>query len=243
MQTVGFWARMGNLVRGGSLHRNVESHSGNGPHAGKLRDEADAERVNSSIVPRRLDRPQTVQRLEESCNRLNDLVGTIQDHLKAQDQKTQHIADSLASLTEPIGRVPEHLDAQHERLTSIVDQLESANSRGVRLEAAIGQIPDLAEGQRAAFTAISEQIAATHKTQDRFVQAMDGFREAVTSLNQTTAASAETLRGLHQASNSSHERTMKIVEDQNRKFTLLFTVAIVLASVVAAADIVTVFIR
>ncbi len=234
---------MGEWVRRGASGRSDHSSFSKVEEGLLVPPEDPEEKTGSNtLLSRWQERSQSVQRLEDGYQRLSGLIESIQKHLESQDERTKNISDGMVSLANTISKLPDSLAEQQTQLRAIVEQLESANTRSARLDAAIAEIPKLADAQRETFLAIREEIDATRQVQNRIVDSMDGFREAVGTLTLASSTTVETLKSLHAIAAAGDERLTTVLTEQNKKFSRLLVVAIVMAAVLAAANIVSIFV-
>lgn len=210
---------------------------------GNPNDDVVGKPAGPSLLTRWQDKSHSLQRLEENYERLGGLIESIQKHLQTQDDRTRKIADALSSLAAPVAKLPESLRRQEEQLAAIAEQLECANERSARFEATLAELPKVADAQRQTLLAVRDEIESAKKTQDRLADSMSGFRDAVAGLTQSSTASLDTLKGLQSTAGERDERLVVLLTEHNRKFSRLFTVAIVLAAVLAAATVASLFIR
>ncbi len=235
---MGEWVRRGNVRGSDDIgYSKVEDN------LLKPQEDPEDKAAANTILSRWQERSQSISRLEDGYQRLSGLIESIQKHLEAQDSRTQRIADGMENLAATIAKLPDSLKEQQAQLGAIVEQLETGNTRSGRLEAAIAEIPKLADAQRETFLAIRDEIDTGRQTQQRIAESMDGFREAVGSLTQASSTSSETLKSLFATTAASDERLMTLLTDQNKKFSRLFVMAMVLAAILAAANIVSVFMK
>jgi len=185
--------------------------------------------TNPLLARRR--REQAVERLEQGFQEVVGMVDSIRAHLDTQEGRTREIADSLGRLAEALATVPETAAATGESLAAIADQIHAANDRSDRWEDTLGRLPELADAQRETLENLSRQMSGSREHEERLAGTMDGFRRAVESLDSSSSASAEMLKGLRIEATAHDVQLGELVRDQARRLTLLFASTLVLAAI------------
>lgn len=244
MPTTNLFSKVGAWFKAGATKRRYGAELANVDHNGLLKPPTDNDDRNTAgtLLSRRQERTQSLQKLEDGYQRLSELVGSIQKHLDTQDERSRKIGEGLARLTDPITRLPESVDRQHEQLRAIVEQLETANARSGRIESSMAELPKIADAQRETLVAVRDEMDGARKTQERIADSMDGFRDAVGSLNRAADASVASLRELQSATAAGDERLALLLTEQNKKTTTLVIVAIAMAAVLTIATIASMFV-
>ncbi|MCH7702182.1 MAG: hypothetical protein IID37_10885, partial [Planctomycetes bacterium] len=193
--------------------------------------EAESPAGPTSPLLARRRREQAVERLEQGFQQVVGMVDAIRAHLDTQEGRTREIADSLGRLAETMVRMPETAAATSDSLAAIADQIQAANDRSDRWEDTLGRLPELADAQRETLENLSRQMSGSREHEERLAGTMDGFRRAVESLDSSSSASAEMLKGLRIEATARDVQLGELVRDQARRLTLLFASTLVLAAI------------
>lgn len=206
--------------------------------ANPVETEPEVDRMNEtaeSLITLQQGQTQVATRLDDGFGQLSDLVSAVHKHLKSQDEQSAQIAGAVSQLAETVSRLPDAVSGQSEHLSAITEQLESVNARAARWDDTISQIPSLADAQRQTLQAICERIDTSQETQAQVIKSMDGFRDAVGSLSETSTASNRSIKEMQDSAQVRDERLMSLIAEQNRRFNRLFVVTIVLVVMAAAS--------
>ena len=206
----------------------------------------EVERMNEtaeSLMTLQQAQTQVATRLDDGFGQLSNLVSAVHKHLQSQDEQATQMASAVSQLADTVSRLPEAVSKQSDHLSAITEQLESVNARAARWDDTISQIPSLADAQRQTLQAICERIDTSQETQAQVAKSMDGFRDAVGSLSEVSAASNQSIKEIQDSAQARDERLMNLIAEQNRRFTRLFVVTIVLVVVAAAGAAIVVFLK
>ena len=196
-----------------------------------------------SLMTLKQGQTQVATRIDDGFGQLSNLVSAVHKHLKSQDEQSTQIAGAVSQLAETVSRLPDAVSGQSEHLLAITEQLESVNAHAARWDDTISQIPSLADAQRQTLQAICERIDTSQETQAHVMKSMDGFREAVGSLSETSTASNESIKEMQDSAQVRDERLIGLIAEQNRRFTRLFVVTIVLVVVAAGSAAIVFFLK
>jgi chromosome segregation ATPase len=217
--------------------------TGEGESISRLSNDLSDSVSGGSIVSRRQASAQVVERLEKGYSRLTSLVDSIERHMEAQNEGTRQVVDAMGRLVNTVSELPETLKNQQRELASISEQLEAVGQMSARWESAADDLPRLADAQRDTLEAVRGHIDANRQGQERVSESMDAFRDAVGSLGDASTSSISVLKDLQRATASRDDSLCELIRDQNKKFTTLFIVAIVVAVVMAAGTLTALFVK
>ncbi len=149
----------------------------------------------------------------------------------------------MLALAQTVSELPQGLHNQQTQLAAIAEQFEAANARVAQWDDTVSELPNFIETQRETIGVVREQFSAAAKTQKFATESMDRFRETVATLSQSSTASVDTLKQFQAAAADRDERLVGLISDQNKKFSILFGVAIAIASCLSIATLVVLFTR
>jgi chromosome segregation ATPase len=194
-----------------------------------------------ALVPRRPD-PALVK-LEEGYNKVIDLIDAIKRHQQAQQERAAEVTDSLGQAASTLERIDATNRQQADQLAIIIEESRAGAQRTARWEDALGEFPKMAEAQREALAHVVRQLEQASRRDVELAGSLDSFRAAVQTLGDATTASSVALKDLQRASLEQQERIASLVGEQNKRFTMLFAVTLVLAATGIVAGIVSILQR
>ena len=221
----------GSLLGSASVRSAVagEEESG-GANAGR--------RAVGGVLSRRRRNDTVLEKLQEGYLQVIDLVDSMQKHQQRQDTRAMEISSSLSRVAETLGTIESSGRDQARTLARIADELGAGNERSARWEEALSEFPQMAEAQRRALSDVAHQMEAAGQRDNQMVQSLESFREAVTSLGDATTASSVAVKSLQMSALESHERTAALMKEQNKRFTMLFVVTLVLVATAIVAGLI-----
>ena len=244
MGKTSLWSRVGDWLK--SSNRPAEQHDDGQTDAPVQADsfpESDSPVVNEGRPPavrRGLIRrePSSRERLEEGFAKVVDLVESIQEHFKIQDERGRRVVQSLDRMAESLTRVPEASKRQAELLTEIRAQLEAEGAGTKRLEETLAELPHIADAQRESMVSIGRQLDMMRGVSERSADAFSELQGSVAQLGEATTASTTALKHMHVDSAAREDRMVELLEGQTKKLTLFAAAAITLATVAAVVGVV-----
>ena len=195
-------------------------------------------RAVGGVLSRRRRNDTVLEKLQEGYLQVIDLVDSMQKHQQRQDTRAMEISSSLSRVAETLGTIESSGRDQARTLARIADELGAGNERSARWEEALSEFPQMAEAQRRALSDVAHQMEAAGQRDNQMVQSLESFREAVTSLGDATTASSVAVKSLQMSALESHERTAALMKEQNKRFTMLFVVTLVLVATAIVAGLI-----
>ena len=191
------------------------------------------------VLSRRRRNDTVLEKLQEGYLQVIDLVDSMQKHQQRQDTRAMEISSSLSRVAETLGTIESSGRDQARTLARIADELGAGNERSARWEEALSEFPRMAEAQRQVLSDVAHQMEAAGQRDNQMAQSLESFREAVTSLGDATTASSVAVKSLQMSALESHERTAALMKEQNKRFTMLFVVTLVLVAIAIVAGLIT----
>ncbi len=174
---------------------------------------------NLSRLPDQIDNQQQV--LSAISTRLDDIA--------KQDTHSDAI-DAIRTQLDHLGKIDSRLDT----LDSIHDRLGSLDTIADAWTNTAEQLPQIAESHRESLEAVRQQFETSNAVQERVADSMETLHQTVTTFGNASASATETLQNLQAASVKRDNDLIAVLQDQNKKFTALMLVGIVVAVVMAA---------
>lgn len=175
-------------------------------------------------------RDQTIARLQEGYDKVNQVVEEIQKHLAQQGERTDRICTSLEQLARAMSDMPAVARQQGQSLEAMAGALETGNARMKQIVDAMDEIPKVSRTQTEALTGIKRQLEVSGEQNLVASQTMERLSTAITSLGDLGTAQFEALRQMSSKTDTQAEVLHKLVARQSKRFTMLFIVTVVLAA-------------
>ncbi len=160
----------------------------------------------------------TLEKLQEGYHKVVDLVGSIQEHLDTQEQRTRQLVDAMSQLASNLSDLPQATAKQTEALNAVAESVRESAARDERLG--------------------KELIGAQRQTGDRVAGALGGLNQSVASLGEASQASTSALRKMHDDAADRDERLAVLFAEQTKRFTIVFSFAITLAVIAAVTGVI-----
>jgi hypothetical protein len=167
-----------------------------------------------------------------SYDRLTELVGSIQEHLKSQVQEADVLVEALDRLAEGIERLPDTAKGELGALERIGNDLATGLASMKRLENAMARLPELTEANRDAMRSIGGELERLRDTDGKIVTALEGLQQVLVELKEGIGRSAGVMRDFRSEMAERHDRLAEIVEIQSKRLTW-FSIAVVGLGLVA----------
>lgn len=185
-------------------------------------------------------RDQVLQQLQEGYQRVTELIDSMQRHLAEQGQRTDQIAAALNDLARSLPTVGQQ---QVQTLEVISSHLAVTNSRTQQLAESIRELPGVTKAQTEALTGLSRQFELANETTVQMNHALQSLGQMVESLRKSGQEQADAYRRTQQEGREREIRLAELVVQQQRRFTLLFIITLILALVGAAAGMTVILLR
>lgn len=173
-------------------------------------------------------RDQAIAQLQEGYEKITHLVEDIQSHLSAQGERSDRICNSLDQLARSMTDLPGITRQQADTLQSIVGQLETTNARSQKLFETLADMPKASQQQTQTLAGIQRQLEVSGEQNVIATQNMEKITSAVVALNQANELQSQALRDMNAKSEQKNDLLNTLIERQNKRFTMLFVVTIIL---------------
>ena len=183
----------------------------------------------------------TFEKLQEGQSKVIELIDSLQVHQHQQDARAREISSSLSQVSSTLISIEGADRQQAEKLAEIADVLRQGQDRAARWEEKVAELPQLAQAQRDALSTVATQMEAAGAREGHMASSLDSFREAVTALGDATTSSSVAVKSLQMSELESHERMVALLKEQNKRFTMLFSVTLVLVVIAIVAGLAALF--
>jgi len=188
-------------------------------------------------------RDQSLTKLQEGYERVTQLVENMQTHMAKQSERTEQICSSLDQLARSVSDMSAISRPQIQTLEAIVGQLEMANVRNQQLTESVSELPKVARAQSDTLAGINRQLEMAGEQNVVSTQTMEKLGMAIDTLGQSNQGQAEALKEMNARTNEHHDLLTDLIDKQNKRFTMLFVITIVLAIAAVAAAVVSLVLK
>lgn len=242
MSQASIWRKMRRWFDGRSLHGGPDSALSPDVLNGEPRDDADDAPADThsggGMLARRRRQELLMEELHGSYQKLVGLVDSMQGHQAMQGERAAEISSSLQRLAGTLSDIRTAGGEQAQVLARVADELKSANDRAAQWETRMGQLPALIDAQREAMASISRQMESVGERDDKLLESLHSFRETVATLGDATTSSSVAIKSLQMSALESDERIADLLKQQNKRFTMLFVITLVVVVLAATASLV-----
>ncbi len=170
-----------------------------------------------------------LERLQEGYSKVIELVDSIRQHQDRQDERATEISASLSQVAGTLGNIQSASREQTDKLAMIAGELRTINERSGHWEQALMEFPETVKAQRDALGAVVAQLETAGERDGQLAGSLETLRVAVSMLGDATTASSVAVKSLQMAALENQERTVTLMQEQNKRFVMLFVVTLVLA--------------
>lgn len=202
----------------------------------ELDDSAAESHAAGGTLARRKRQDLLMEELHGSYQKLVGLVDSIQQYQGTQGERASEMSSSLQRLAGTLSEICTAGGDQAQVLTRVADELRTANERAAQWESRVAQLPALIEAQREAMVAISRQMESVGERDDKLLESLQSFRETVAVLGDATTSSSVAIKSLQMSALESDERIADLLKQQNKRFTMLFVITLVVVGLAATAS-------
>lgn len=188
-------------------------------------------------------RDQAIIQLQEGYEKVTRAIEEIQNHLAQQGERTERICSALEQIAKAMVESPQIARQQAQTLDTISAQLEAANARSQQLADIINEIPRTARAQSETLACIGRQLEISNEQAVVNSQIMDRLGGSLRALGENSQAQGEILREMSQQAAEQSEQLVRLIEQQGRRFTVLFAVTVFMALAAVAAVVVGLAVR
>jgi chromosome segregation ATPase len=206
-----------------------------------------SDRPNSyeqSLARKPIDKPQSLERLQEGFNRLIGQLEGINENLAQQAHQQQELIDKISQLPKVVESFPSAIANQQRMVEHLSEQMEAAVAANRQFVEAVKKIPDEAMRQTDALHSMNRQLSSLADTDMAMNENFANFNGAIEKLSSTTAGQTDSIIQMSHTFEASDRYLKHLVSQQNKRFTWIFFTAIgVCVFVILALITVIVFIK
>jgi len=175
-------------------------------------------------------REQTLSKLQEGYDRLNQVIEQIQKHLEQQGERTDRICNSLEQLARSMSDLPNVGRKQVQTLEAITAQIESGNVRMQQIASAVDEVPKASRAQTETLAGINRTLEMTGEQNLVTAQTLEKLGLTLGALGESNATQIEVLKQMGSKADTQADQLGGLIARQSRRFLMLFIVTIVLAA-------------
>ena len=207
-------------------------------HRARVRAETDTDVVDSdgdgdgrfgtAVLSRRRRNEVAIERLQDGYDKVVALIDSIQKHQEKQDARADEISTSLSQVARSLESIESTGRQQGDTLSRIADELRATNERAAQWGEAVKELPGIVANQRESLDGLNRHLDALGRRDEHLSESLGSFREAVTTLSDSTTASSVAIKSLQMSSIEGDERIASLMREQNKRFTMLFAITLML---------------
>ena len=179
----------------------------------------------------------------ELSTRVIELVESMQQHFRQQDQRAAEMTGALDRVGGILEQLADTQRTQGETLRAIEEHSESAGRNAAALTSTLSRVPDSLLAQAEAIRTVARQLDLAQEADNQLMHSLQQFGRAIDTLGSSGTAQVEILQRLNAAQQLQHEAVAALVRDQGRRFLVVVIITGVLALAALAALIVTLALR
>jgi len=186
----------------------------------------------------RFSKKHQVAAVEESFNRLVDMLESINDSVVQQREVSAQLARYVKELPDLSSLIPQAIADQKDLIKEVTEQVQSQSLHYQELMDILKDMPDLAQSQIDQLRTIAQQMQSSSRSTEKMngsVQRMEAAMQQTLAVNQAQQQSLNIIEDLFQ---KSEQRTEQLIKNNNRRFiwiaALILLVTLILGSATAA---------
>jgi chromosome segregation ATPase len=178
-----------------------------------------------SLIRKPIDKPQSLERLQEGFNRLVGQLEGINENLAQQAHQQQELIDKISQLPKVVESFPAAITNQQRMIEHLSEQMEIAAAANRQFIDAVKKIPDEAMRQTDALHSMNRQLSSLADTDMVMNENFAKFNGALEKLSAATAGQTDGIVQMSQTFEASDRYLKHLVAQQNKRFTWIFFTA------------------
>lgn len=174
-------------------------------------------------------RDAAIQNLQDGFSTLTDLMSSIRDNLDRQSKRQDELLNYLSHLPQALESLPESSRVQGETLRAIKQQLNQQHGQQEKLASILEKIGEGGSEQRVLMDALRQRVETIRETDEAIAENLNGVGEAMKSVSQTSATSAQVLGQMRDRIDERDNQLERILQKQSTRFTTMLAIAIFLS--------------
>ena len=200
--------------------------------------------AEQSMMRKPIDKPQSLERLQEGFNRLIGQLEGINENLAQQAHQQKELIDNISQLPKVVESFPSAIANQQRMIEHLSEQMEAAAIANRQFVEAVKKIPDEAMRQTDALHSMNRQLSSLADTDMVMNENFAKFNGALEKLSSVTAGQTDGIMQMSQTFQESDQYLKHLVSQQNKRFTWIFFTAMgVCVFVILALITIIVFIK
>jgi len=244
MQQEGFFTRIGRLIginRQGNGELPLEPPSSESNTETALAHPAPPPRPTLSLFRPFARRDAAIASLQQGFISLTDLMSAIREHLEKQGRRQDEMLSYLSHLPEILQSLPEAQRIHGETLRAVSQQLQQQIGQQSRLTEILATVSETSTGQKEILQNLHAQVQTTGQHSQAISDSLRQVSSAMESVGHSTRSSSDILQQLRDTQTYRDDQLQRIVEGQNKRFTILMIAAAVLSLAALATATVVMF--
>ena len=174
-------------------------------------------------------RDATLSKLQEGYEQVTRIVEQTQQHLADQSERGERICVSLDQLAGAMTNLSGNVKRQANTLETIASQMVDANAHTHQMSTVIKELPNLSRAQNESLAGINQQLHVASEQNLVATQTLDKLGSSLQGMGDAARTQTQALRDMNTKSAEQNNRLAELLDQQNRRFMMLFVVTVVLA--------------
>ena len=136
----------------------------------------------------------------------------------------------LSALPSAIAQIPENNRLQNEAIKAIGSRLDQTNEQQRMIAEILNKVHDAGEENRKTTEAVRDRVDSMAEHEQKIAENLNSVGSAMQSVSRNSQASAQVLEQMRDNISSRDGQMQMILKKQESRFTVLLTIAIVLAA-------------
>jgi len=228
MEKQSIWKRMGDWLRRSNTSRDsleVVHHDAEGlvvPPPESANDDSSA-----ALSPRHPKKELQLAALEESFNRLVDVLESLNQNVSQQTLHNKDLVEHLAQTGQTMQALPEHVETQGRSIQKLAQEIKDHTVRNQQVVEIVKTLPDLNRQQVDRLGDINRQMETSVENESRMVESFTHFDSAVQGMLSNTKAQTLSLANMGEMLEKNEQQVQNLIKHQSRRFTWLLVIIVV----------------
>ena len=188
---------------------------------------------NSSVIVKKIDKPQKLDNIEMLNNAFNALVDKLQginDHLDKQVTQHEVLMQRIEKLPDLLESLPQSMENQKHLVNSLVDEMKTRSLKDQRLAETIERIPVETAKQTNTLIDMNQKLSVAAEADTQMAENFNRFNDTLKKIDNDTVDQTKGIMQMNKTFQAGDRYLKYIIYRQNKRFIWIFTIAIVICS-------------
>jgi DNA repair exonuclease SbcCD ATPase subunit len=176
-----------------------------------------------------------IAQLQDGFNSLTDLMGDIRQNMVSQGRRQDELIGHLAALPKLLESIPENNRIQGETLKAIHAQILHHGEQQQTLGEILERLAESGTDQKDLLEGLRERVETLNHQDKAMADSLSSVSVSLESSSKASAVSAQVLENLRDNLRARDGEVEKLLKRQGTRFTVLLSIAIVVAVIALAS--------